>query len=455
MKYVFTLISLLFTGTLSAQEYDTIRLFHEVTFYDGYQAEVVDKEVKDGILRHSNSLYAVKMTPRQLDAFGDSVCMEVNIRACCDNYDRIGNINLVFVPKGLDAYAPDSVQRIELGRFITPFMDKNKQPDTVPYLYNTDYLSYIFHDRNLRKKYDFWIEFSLFGVPYAAQKEIKGCEGRIDTFYGTLAFVTSRPSRALTTSNVLVPIVTKKLGNYGSNLNNYQENATDTIGKTVKTYPFYVPKGVKDAQIVLVTSNHGANRDGEEYNRRWHYVYVDGQLVTSYIPGRPTCEPYRRYNTQRNGIYGRMPQPNYAWQSFSNWCPGDAIDNRILPLGSFKAGKHTLTISVPEAQFAEKQGDIPVSAFFQGLTRGKLPARKEEQKEPELQTGITFDGTIISRIESEQSIYFIELCDAEGKQMFYSVKPMPIDLTHFDKGVYLLNIYLFDGVVDTHKIEKK
>ena len=150
-----------------------------------------------------------------------------------------------------------------------------------------------------------------------------------------------------------------------------------------------------------------------------------------------------------------MPQPNYAWQSFSNWCPGDAIDNRILPLGSFKAGKHTLTISVPEAQFAEKQGDIPVSAFFQGLTRGKLPARKEEQKEPELQTGITFDGTIISRIESEQSIYFIELCNAEGKQMFYSVKPMPIDLTHFDKGVYLLNIYLFDGVVDTHKIEKK
>ena len=57
------------------------------------------------------------------------------------------------------------------------------------------------------------------------------------------------------------------------------------------------------------------------------------------------------------------------WQSFSNWCPGDVIDNRIIRLGAMKAGEHSVKISVPEAVFPEQQGDIPVSMFFQGASR--------------------------------------------------------------------------------------
>ena len=117
----------------------------------------------------------------------------------------------------------------------------------------------------------------MFGVPYAANEQIKGCAGRSDVFFGTLEFSTNTPAKGLTDKNVLVPIVIKKPEYMANNLNNYNSIATDTLGKTVKTYSFYVPKDVTDGQIVLITSNHGANASGEEYNRRWHYVYITGK----------------------------------------------------------------------------------------------------------------------------------------------------------------------------------
>ena len=84
----------------------------------------------------------------------------------------------------------------------------------------------------------------------------------------------------------LIPIVIKTPEHLGSNLNNYNEQGTDTIGKCIKTYYFDVPQDVTGGQIVLITSNHGANSGGEEYNRRWHYVHFDDEKVLSYKPGR-------------------------------------------------------------------------------------------------------------------------------------------------------------------------
>ncbi|MCM1109395.1 MAG: hypothetical protein NC388_10180 [Clostridium sp.] len=437
-----------------AQLRDTLRVFDGVTFYDGYQETVVERDVDDGVLRHSNSLYAVRMTAEQLDAVGDSLTMDITVRACCDNYDRIGNVNLALVPKGADTYRAEDVTRIELGRFITPFMDKNRQPDAVSYRYDAAYLAYILRDRELRRKYDLWMELSLFGVPYAAQKQVAGCEGQITTFEATLDFVYRPVRRTKLANNVLVPVTCKKLGSYGANLNNYDSLATDTLGKTVRTWTFHVPRTVADGQIVLITSNHGANAGGEEYNRRWHYVYVDGELITSYIPGRPTCEPFRRFNTQANGIYGRSPKPDYAWQSFSNWCPGDKIDNRILQLGRVKAGRHTLTVSVPEAQFVEKQGDIPVSAFFQGLVKGRLPEVGMPQRTADTLATVRQEGDRLCADVGDNGLLSMELCAADGRRLLQSDYLIPVELTHFPSGTYLLNLYFVDGRVETHRIEK-
>jgi hypothetical protein len=166
----------------------------------------------------------------------------------------------------------------------------------------------------------------------------------------------ARPAREL---DLLQPLAIK------APFNNYAEGASDEIGTTRKTLTFELTADVEEAQVVLITSNHGANAGGEEYIRRDHFVYVDDELVLEYKPGRTSCEPFRVYNTQANGIYGPSAMTDEEWQSFSNWCPGDVIDTRIIPLGPTTAGEHEFVIDVPDAEFADMQGDFPFSLYLQ------------------------------------------------------------------------------------------
>lgn len=435
---------------------DTVTVFDAVRFYDGYLVEKNPEDpTLDGILRHRTSLYAIKLTDEQLAQIGDSIEMHVRVQACCDNYDRIGNVNIAFVPKGQKTYKPDEVQRIEIGRFITPFMNKNKKPDTVPYEYKVPYLSYIFRDSELRAQYDIWVELEIFGVPYAANQQIKGCADRSDVFLGTLKFSTINENRGvMTDKDVLVPIVIKNPEYIAHNLNNYDERATDEIGKTIKTYTFTVPKDVADGQLVVVTSNHGANEGGEEYNRRWHYIYYDGgeEPVMVYKPGRNSCEPFRKYNTCPNGIYGYFKRSDETWQSFSNWCPGDVIDNRIIDLGEVKAGTHTVCISVPDAKFVGKQGDIPVSIFFQGLTEGilnNIEGVSMEESKP-LVTITKTGKTLVAG--SSEGIVSIELRDLQGKLVRQTECGKTINCSGCASGIYLVSVELMNGIIETHKV---
>lgn len=435
---------------------DTVTVFDAVRFYDGYLVEKNPEDpTLDGILRHRTSLYAIKLTDEQLAQIGDSLEMHVRVQACCDNYDRIGNVNIAFVPKGQATYKPDEVQRIEIGRFITPFMNKNKKPDTVPYEYKVPYLSYIFRDSELRAQYDIWVELEIFGVPYAANQQIKGCADRSDVFLGTLKFSTINENRGvMTDKDVLVPIVIKNPEYIAHNLNNYDERATDEIGKTIKTYTFTVPKDVADGQLVVVTSNHGANEGGEEYNRRWHYIYYDGgeEPVMVYKPGRNSCEPFRKYNTCPNGIYGYFKRSDETWQSFSNWCPGDVIDNRIIDLGEVKAGTHTVCISVPDAEFVGGQGDIPVSIFFQGLTEGilnNIDGVSVEESKP-LVTITKTGKTLVAG--SSEGIVSIELRDLQGKLVRQTECGKTINCSGCASGIYLVSVELMNGIIETHKV---
>lgn len=435
---------------------DTVTVFDAVRFYDGYLVEKNPEDpTLDGILRHRTSLYAIKLTDEQLAQIGDSLEMHVRVQACCDNYDRIGNVNIAFVPKGQETYKPDEVQRIEIGRFITPFMNKNKKPDTVPYEYKVSYLSYIFRDSELRAQYDIWVELEIFGVPYAANQQIKGCADRSDVFLGTLKFSTINENKGvMTDKDVLVPIVIKNPEYIAHNLNNYDERATDEIGKTIKTYTFTVPKDVADGQLVVVTSNHGANEGGEEYNRRWHYIYYDGgeEPVMVYKPGRNSCEPFRKYNTCPNGIYGYFKRSDETWQSFSNWCPGDVIDNRIIDLGEVKAGTHTVCISVPDAEFVGGQGDIPVSIFFQGLTEGilnNIDGVSMEESKP-LVTITKTGKTLV--VGSSEGIVSIELRDLQGKLVRQTECGKTINCSGCASGIYLVSVELMNGIIETHKV---
>jgi hypothetical protein len=248
---------------------------------------------------------------------------------------------------------------VEVARLVTPFMNMNLEPSIVPFSWDISDSIALLRDPALLEGNEVWVELSVFGVPYAANTEINGCDGRNDTSQGFLAFNTDQTADA-PEFDINIPIAVNE------SFNNYQEDASDAVGTTKKTRMFTLDKDTEETQLVLITSNHGANTGGEEYNRREHYVGVDGQLVHQYKPGRTSCEPWRMWNTQGNGIYGPTPKTDAEWQSFSNWCPGDVIDIRTIELGPMSAGEHEFALDVPDAVFNEGQGNIPFSLYVQG-----------------------------------------------------------------------------------------
>ncbi|XXX72414.1 peptide-N-glycosidase F-related protein [Sorangium sp. So ce134] len=345
------------SGDVPPREPEEIPVLENVVFYDGYAA-TVDEPVPDGVIRHNNSLVATRLTDELRAKVQTTLKVRVVVGARCDNYDRLGSVNLALVPKGAKTYVSGEVDRIEVARFVTPFMDMNKQPTTVPYEWEASNLVPILKDPDLLADHDFWFELSIFGVPYAANEEVAGCAGRNDTQLGSLLLYTDSAQEAQDFS-VLLPLA------IGEDFNNYATGASDKVGTTRKTVSFELPADTQNAQLVLITSNHGANQGGEEYIRREHHVYVDGELALQYKPGRTSCEPFRKYNTQSNGIYGRSPRSDAEWQSFSNWCPGDVIDTRIVPWGAASAGMHEFVIDVPDATFVDGQGNFPFSLYVQ------------------------------------------------------------------------------------------
>ena len=353
----FFTITLLICSNLNAQK--TINLIENGVFYDGY-AKLVSEPTPTNVLRLKNDVLSTKISPETITQIGNELSIEVEISALCDNYDRIGNVSLALIPKGDEKYNLKEVTHIELGRFITPFMHKNRTPSTVSYSFETNQISCILHSKSLQQKYDFWVELEVFGVPYAAQKEVKGCEGRIDVFSGTLKLITSEDKYVPTQPVVFVSISHKFL------LKNYEAENTDSIGTTQKTFTFKLPENCENGQLFLITSNHGANEGGEEYIRRKHIVQFDTKEVLVYTPGGKSCEPFRKFNTQGNGIYEREPKTEEDWTSWNNWCPGDKIPTRIIDLGKVKKGKHTIQIAIPDAEFVDQQGYFPVSVYFIG-----------------------------------------------------------------------------------------
>lgn len=438
---LFLTFGLLMLSEIKVQAQNVLTVFDEILFYDGYAA-VVNFPTPDGVIRHRNDLYAKRINGGLQMPYGSSMTIEVTIKAACDNYDRIGNVNLVLAPKGLVSYNPDNVRRIELGRFITPFMNKNRLPDEVPYTFTVDNLSQILNDPGLNASYDFWMELEVFGVPYAANTEVAGCSGRNDVFFGTLKLISEGAS---TTSlpAFLLPL------NFKKNLNNYNENATDVVGQTVRTINFNLPNSITDAKFYLITSNHGANSGGEEYNRRLHYITFDGTQVLTYRPGEPTCEPYRIYNTQGNGIYGPAPRTEAQWQSFSNWCPGSVIPIREISVGNLNAGQHSFKIEVPEAVFANGQGDFPVSLYLQG-TGQALDIKKFKSNVYSLLPNPTRN---VVAIETNQEVKGYAVFSLLGQEILKGTGKM-IDLSKAAQGTYLVRIEFMNNEIATQKIVK-
>jgi hypothetical protein len=437
--------SSIFIANLALSQTTMTNVISDAVYYDGYAA-TVSNPVPSGLIRLNNARYTRKLTDAELDSSKAKIAMRVTIAALCDNYDRLGEVFLAMVPKNQSTYTINdpNVKRIEIGRYITPFMNKNRTPSEVPYTYDISNLYSVFHDTALRNTYDFYMELDVFGVPYAAQTQVSGCSGRIDVFSGTLTFFSTDTGATPSDSNNLIPILSyNKLNNYSS---------TDVTGETVRIVTFNLPNPVTNARFFVISTPHGANSGGEEYIRRQNYTYIDDVQVLTYTPGGISCEPYRVYNTQGNGIYGSTPKTFADWTSWNNWCPGNSVPIREFTLPSLTAGNHTLKHTIPTAVFNQQQGDVMLSVYMQGKSNTVLNVKDIKTVDVNIYPNPTSDFV---HIQSKTDVTSISLFNVEGRKLIETYNENKVDLSPYSTGVYFLNIVLKDGTTFKHKIIKK
>lgn len=450
------------------------RYFDSVIFHDVYAGTVSEETwpVPEGMLRLNNSRYARPMDKSDLAQMGDTLRLDVLLEPLCDNYDRIANVSLTLQPKGTTYYndvdagylgrlgsTDPNIRRIEIGRFITPFMDKNKTPDAVPYTWDVSWLVPMFHDHVLLDTTDIWIELTVEGVPYAANTQVSGCSGRNDVFKASATLVSSRRNTTNDEVSCLEQCVVQPFV-YQRYLNSYNASHTDEPGTTTAHYTVHVDEPLNDAMFLFVNSNHGANSGGEEYERRIHYVFVNEWMAMVYRPGRESCEPYRQYNTQANGIYGTRAKTDEEWQSFSNWCPGDRIDNRIIHLGALEPGDYDFRMLVPDAVFNGNEGYFPFSLTFFGLKEGQFNGIDELQfAEGTSQQGsmnLQRNGDIVTLTGNGiGEVVRWHLMDMQGQRLMVQPGQVPvINMSGHQTGVYVIVTEMSDGHVEVYKFFK-
>lgn len=132
------------------------------------------------------------------------------------------------------------------------------------------------------------------------------------------------------------------------------------------TTDFTLPRDARNVELKYIVTGHGGHSGGDEFVQKQNIVSVDGKEALNFIPWRDDCASFRRFNpgtgvwlVKRLASY--IDGEGYAMKeveeplgssdlSRSNWCPGSDVVPETAALGDLKAGTHTFTVSIPEAQ---------------------------------------------------------------------------------------------------------
>lgn len=135
--------------------------------------------------------------------------------------------------------------------------------------------------------------------------------------------------------------------------------------KSVST-DFVLPENAKNVRLKYIVTGHGGHEGGDEFVQKRNILSVDGKEVYNFIPWRDDCASFRRFNPA-TGVWlikrlaAYISEEGYKTKeveeplassdlSRSNWCPGSDVVPEEISLKDLKAGKHTFTVSIPEAQ---------------------------------------------------------------------------------------------------------
>ncbi|WP_300008046.1 peptide-N-glycosidase F-related protein [uncultured Dokdonia sp.] len=134
----------------------------------------------------------------------------------------------------------------------------------------------------------------------------------------------------------------------------------DAFSKNTLTVDFSIDASFKNIKLHYITTGHGGHGGGDEFVKKENVISLDGTTIKSFIPWRDDCASFRRFNPTSatwpaNKIMeGETSTQQIASSDFSrsNWCPGSDVIPEVISLENVTAGKHTLSIAIPEAQVA-------------------------------------------------------------------------------------------------------
>lgn len=124
-----------------------------------------------------------------------------------------------------------------------------------------------------------------------------------------------------------------------------QEYATMFDSEKGLVVNFNLDKDIKNAKLRFITTGHGGWENGDEFVPKLNTILIDGKEIYSFIPWRQDCGSYRLYNPASGNFPNGLSSSDY---SRSNWCPGMSTNPEYITLGNLSAGKHSITIKIPQ-----------------------------------------------------------------------------------------------------------
>ena len=147
---------------------------------------------------------------------------------------------------------------------------------------------------------------------------------------------------------------------------NVMEMAGQHYGRMFKTdsltVEFELPENIENLRLRYISTGHGGWGGGDEFNPKENTIIIDGEKAFTHTPWRCDCATYREMNPVSGNFWNGQSSSDL---SRSGWCPGTATQPVYFDLGFLKAGKHTITIAIP-------QGDDEGSSFNHWMVSGVL-----------------------------------------------------------------------------------
>lgn len=133
---------------------------------------------------------------------------------------------------------------------------------------------------------------------------------------------------------------------------------------------FIIPKNAENIRLKYIVTGHGGHSGGDEFVPKKNILSIDGKEVYSFIPWRDDCASFRRFNPA-TGVWLIKRLASYIGEkgykekeveeplassdlSRSNWCPGSDVVPEVIPVDNLTPGKHSFTVSIPEATAIDK-----------------------------------------------------------------------------------------------------